>query len=81
MPKKEKEAKPKYVEAIEYEKYCDLLFTNYKKGVFALCFAQGIDSPPKLLVRIWTDAGALKIFVEGLREIIKEYEKEHGKIE
>lgn len=80
MSKKKEEAKPTYVEAIEYEKYCDVVFLNRKKGMFALCFAQGINTPPKIVARIWMDAVALKTFSEGIQEFIQDYEKEFGKI-
>lgn len=85
MPKKKTKAKKEaeeeeYVEAFEYEKYCDIVFLNRKRGMFVLCFGQTIFTPPKLVGKIWMDARALKNFYEGLQDYLKGYEKEFGKI-
>ena len=84
MPKEKtkakKEEEEKYVEAFEYEKYCDIVFMNRKRGMFMLCFGQAIHTPPKLVTKIWMDASAFKTFYEGLKDFVKEYEKEFGEI-
>jgi hypothetical protein len=81
MSKEKPKTPPENVEMIEYEKFCDYLATNYKKGMFVLSFGQVFYEPPRVSVRIWVDARTLKTFLTVLQNSMKEYEQKHGKIE
>lgn len=82
---KEKEEKiteePKWTEDIRYENYCDAFVISFRKGAFLLMFGQGVYVPPKMLVRTWTDASAMKTLSNLIQEQIKRYEEKYGKIE
>jgi len=72
---------PKWTEDIRYENYCDAFVISYKKGTFVLMCGQGIYVPPKMLIRTWIDASAMKTLSNLIQEQIKKYEEKYGKIE
>lgn len=78
--KEEKKEQEKVSEEIEYEKFCDCWAYNFKDGIFILELGQSCFEIPKMFVKIFVDPKAMKGLASGLQDVIKDYEKEHGKI-
>ena len=81
--RKRKKKEKEWIEAFEYEKFCDDFVLSFKKGMFAIDFGQRIfaPEPSRMFVRIWMDPLSMKALTEFLQERIKEYEEKFGKIE
>lgn len=83
MSEERKEAKKpeeEFIDAYEYEKFCDALTMNFKKGMFVLMFGSSTDKPIKLTAKIFVDSFMLKDFSNFIKDQIKEYEKKYGEI-
>ena len=76
-----KEEEPDYVEALEFDKFCDSSRFIYRKGIIALLFGQDVYTPSTILCRIWIDPKSAKEFCNELADFIKIYEKKYGVIE
>ena len=70
-----------YVEAIEFEKFCDYNTYTYRKGIISLLFGQEVYTPTKVVCRIWMDPVFVKDLRDGLSDLVKAYEKRYGKID
>jgi hypothetical protein len=68
-------------EDIKFEVFCDSFVVSHRKGVFLLMMGQSAYVPPRMLLRMWIDAQAMKILVNLLQEQVKKYEEQNGKIE
>ena len=78
--KKEHE-EPEYVEAIEFEKFCDYTTYTYNKRIISILFGQEVYTPTKVVCRIWMDPMSMKELHADLSDLVKTYEKRYGKIE
>jgi hypothetical protein len=76
MPKEEE---PSF-KLLEYDRFFDAFYVNFKKGMFVICFGNEIDRPVELKARIWIDSDSFKAFAKGVNLVLQKYEKQFGEI-